>query len=128
MVINQMTATILNTFIQYGVLGVLGFIAIKMFMSVIKSNAEHTKKLFDFMMKSKTEEYKEIKDALSIIIKTMDKQNQNLIKYKYDIAVQFQLLTSIIKNMDIREDKMIKILDKIQEAENNIIKGEKSDK
>ena len=121
------TKTILDTCIQYGVLGILGFVAIKTFVNQSRASNKITKEAFDFIMSGKNDKCDEILESQCTLMKVITKNQETFITYKYEILTELQKLSSSLKTAESDKEQADKIYFKIQEIENSIIKSIKSD-
>jgi len=117
------TTSILDTCIQYGVLGVLGFIAMRTFVNQSRASNKITKDLLDFIMSGKNDKEDEILKNQSIMMQVINKNQESLIKHRYEIMTELQKLNSSFKTVESDKEQADKIYFKIQEIENSIIKS-----
>ena len=118
----NVTMTMLDTCIQYGVLGILGFVAIKTFITQSRISNKMTKELVDYITSEKSARDDVIIDSLCNIMKVITKDHESLIKYKYEIMTELQKINSLLKTFESDEEQANKIYFKVQEIENSIIK------
>lgn len=105
---------LIETFIQYGVLGVLGYIAIKTFVKQFKNSDDYMRKLFEYLIKEKKDDNTEVLDSLSTLIQMITKNKETLIKFKYEISIELQNLTMMVKEIDNSTEDIKKIRQDIE--------------
>ena len=121
------TATMLESCIQYGVLGILGFVAIKTFINQSRSSNKTTRELLDFIISGKNDKDNEILESQRTLMKVITKNQETFIANKYEILTELQKLNSSLKTIESDKEQADKIYFKIQEIENSIIKNIKFD-
>ncbi|MCK9198642.1 MAG: hypothetical protein M0P49_03475 [Bacilli bacterium] len=121
------TTSILDTCIQYGVLGILGFVAIKTFVNQSRASNKITKDLLDYVTSEKKDKNDEILKNQSIMMQVITKNQETLIKHRYEIMTELQKLNSSLKTVESDKEQADKIYFKVQEIENSIIKTIKFD-
>ncbi|MCK9198926.1 MAG: hypothetical protein M0P49_04920 [Bacilli bacterium] len=117
------TTTMLDTCIQYGVLGILGFIAMKTFINQSRASNKITKDLLNYFTSEKKDKDDEILETQCTIMKVIAKNQETLIKYRYEIMTELQKLNSSFKAVESDKEQADKIYFKVQEIENSIIKN-----
>jgi len=118
-----MNAAMIDTCIQYGVLGVLGIVAIRTFLNQSRASNKITKDLLDFIMSGKNDKEDQIIKNQALMMQVINKNQETLVKYKYEIMTELQNLNTSVKTLESDKEQADKIYFKIQEIENSIIKS-----
>jgi len=122
-----MDAAMIDTCIQYGVLGILGIVAIRTFLNQSRVSNKITKDLLDFIMSGKNDKEDQILKNQALMMQVVNKNQETLVKYKYEIMAELQNLNNLLKTFESDKEQADKIYFKVQEIENSIIKSIKFD-
>ena len=118
-----MNAAMVDTCIQYGVLGVLGIVAIRTFLNQSRASNKITRDLLDFIMSGKNDKEDQILKNQALMMQVVNKNQETLVKYKYELLTELQNLNTSVKTLESDKEQADKIYFKIQEIENSIIKS-----
>ncbi len=118
-----MNAAMIDTCIQYGVLGVLGIVAIKTFINQSRASNKITKNLLDFIMSGKNDKEDQILKNQALMMQVITKNQETLVKYKYEIMAELQNLNTLLKTFESDKEQADHIYFKTQEVANSILKN-----
>ncbi len=120
----NITASLVDTCIQYGVLGVLGYVAIRNFVKQSSITTNFNQKMFDYITNEKKCDTDKVLESLTDVIKTLNINNENMTTVKYEVLTELQNIKTLVMdiNVDNNEEQIDRIIVTIKDLQTTLIK------